>query len=130
MHARLFFLGAGLAICFLMGCGPSEPPTYEVSGTVTWNGAALSQGDITLEAVDGDAAPGAGKIVNGEFEFRVTAGKKVVRIFAERETGKADPVMHGSWREQYLPDRYNSQSKLEEEVKPGKNRFAFALTEE
>jgi len=129
MNTRWLLLGSLGLFAFVFGCN-TGPPTYEVTGTVSWNGAPLAKGDVTFEATDGAATPGAGKIVNGEFKFRVTAGKKVVRIYSERETGKADPVMHGSWREQFLPDRYNAQSILTEEVTPGgPNRFVFALTE-
>lgn len=117
-------------LTLLAGYG-SDPKLYPVSGTVTWNGAALPNGDIIFEPVDGQVAPDAGKIRNGTFSFAASAGKKRVRIHASREVpGKIDPVMKSPVREDYIPERYNSRTELEEEVTPGgKNEFVFKLRE-
>ena len=120
----------GAALVILSGCGPSGPAFYEVAGTVTWNGAPLPQGDIIFESADGTATPSAGKVVDGTYKFKATAGKKLVRIMAMRDTGKFDPTMGTMIREMYLPERYNHESKLDADVKAeGDNRFNFTLTE-
>jgi hypothetical protein len=122
--------GLCLLLALMAGCGPSGPRTYEVSGTVTWNGKPLPQGDIVFLPVDGAVAPDAGKIVDGRFTFRARAGKKRVEIHASRAEGPVDPVMKTAPRKSYIPPRYNAHSILQAEVTPGgENRYAFELTD-
>ena len=119
-------------ICLLavlaVGCGPSGPKTYPVSGTVTFNGEAVRKGHIVFSPLDRSTAPDAGEIRNGEFSLQAKAGQKRVEILADREVGKMDPVMHTIPRESYIPEKYNTQSILEREVVPdGENKFVFEL---
>lgn len=114
----------------LAGCGPSGPETFPVSGTVTWNGQPLPEGTILFAPADEKGVPDVGQIVQGQYRLRAKPGKKKVQIFAERETGKIDPVMGAVPRESYIPARYNSQTTLTAEVTAGgKNEFTFDLTE-
>jgi hypothetical protein len=102
---------------------------YEVSGTVTYNNVPLPDGKIVMEPVDGRTVPGASSIVNGAFKLKVPAGKKVVKIFAERDAG-FDPAMGTKMRFMYIPAKYNHDSTLEADVtKAGPNQFTFPLTE-
>jgi hypothetical protein len=127
MTYRPRLLRLTLAGLFLAGCGPSGPPTYEVSGTVTWNGQPLPAGDITFEPVDPSVTPDHGKIRKGQFQLRAKAGAKKVVIIATRP-GKYSSVVQSYEREAYLPARYNTHTELTAEVKPdGVNRFDFPL---
>ena len=131
MNACTRLVALCLLVLLVAGCGPSGPETYPVSGTVTWNGDPLPEGDIVFSPVDGSIAPDAGKIVDGKFEFQAQPGEKRVEIDATRESGEVDPVMHMAPREAYIPSKYNSESILKATVTAGgDNAFTFELTEE
>lgn len=118
------------ALLVLASCSEAGPKTYEVSGKVTWNGQPLPEGSINFAAADGAPIEDQGKIIAGEYRLRAKPGKKVIRILADRGTGKIDPVMSQEVREQYIPDRYNTNSILSAEVTAdGKNQFDFPLTD-
>ena len=119
-----------LAAAAALGCGPSDPKLYPVSGTVTWNGQPLADGDILFVPVDGATVPDPGKIKDGKFSFQAQAGQKKVEIRATREAGPVDPVMGAPPRVQFVPAKYNDATELTAEVKPQeKNEFTFPLVE-
>ena len=131
MKTRIYALCLCLLVLPVAGCGPSGPETYPVSGTVTWNGDPLPEGNIVFEPVDGSIAPDAGKIAAGKFAFQAQPGEKRVQIDATREVGEVDPVMHTVPREAYIPSKYNSATILTATVTAdGENDFTFELTEE
>jgi hypothetical protein len=121
---------AGLALVgLLVGCS-SEPPRYKVTGTVTLDGKSVPEGDIHFRSTDGRWGAEVGKIQDGRFELMAMAGTKRVEISASRvipggaRGGGGEPVP-----EEYIPEEYNAQSKLQAEVKaPGPNAFEFNLT--
>lgn len=117
-----------LVVAGSLGCGPSGPQRYPVSGTVTWNGQPLAEGDILFVPVDGATVPDPGKIKDGKFSFEAQAGQKKVEIRATREAGPVDPVMGAPPRVQFVPAKYNDATELTAEVKPQeKNEFIFPL---
>jgi hypothetical protein len=114
-------------LLFTAACGAPRPKAYEVTGTVTWNGELVPEGDIIFQPEEATMIEDHGKIKAGRFSFRAKAGKKRVQIYASRE-GKIDPVMKAPVREQYIPERFNTNTKLTAEVKPeGPNQFPFVL---
>jgi hypothetical protein len=112
------------------GCGkPSGPPTYEVSGSVTWEGAALPEGDIIFTAVEKSVAPDAGTIRIGAYRLRTQSGKKRVSIRASKLVAGSKGAMNEPIFDNYIPDRYNVETTLTADVTAdGPNRFDFALT--
>jgi hypothetical protein len=129
MYASRRFPGLCLAVCLLAGCGAAGPPTCDVTGTVTWNGAPLAEGDILFEPADGKGVPGAGKITAGRFRLRTTPGKKKIQVHATRDTGKIDPVMQSPVREALIPERFNARTTLTRDVTAGgDNHFVFDLS--
>ncbi|MAX39094.1 hypothetical protein [Gimesia sp.] len=128
-----------LLVCltvFLVGCGGASdaPVTYPVSGNVTLDREPLPAGDIIFRDAAGQAASAAGKIENGAYSFRATAGQKSVVITATKEIpGKTvvggapdEPPMPAV--EQYLPAEYNEQTTLKADVSDsGANEFNFEL---
>ena len=118
----------------LAGCGPSGPETYEVSGTVTFDGKPVPDGEIVFRDAEGTAGSWAGKIEDGQFRFRSTAGKKRVEIIAYREyedPALAEGAEGPTTGEMYIPDKYNTKSELSPEVPPeGPNEFDFPLEPE
>jgi hypothetical protein len=72
--------------------------------------------------VDG-RAPGTGQIKDGRAEFRSVAGRCTVEISAFRKFGNMREP------ENFLPKRFNEQSKLSAEVTSGgENAFTFTVT--
>jgi hypothetical protein len=129
MATRLGWLFAFLAMS-TAGCGPREPATYEVRGTVAWKGQPVPDGYVNFLPGDGQSVKvDAGKIEGGAFVFRSTAGPKTVEIWANREKpGQTNKVMGLREKEQYIPAKYNSQTTLKADVTPeGPNQFTFKL---
>lgn len=116
----LIAAGCLFAAC---GCGPS---TGSVSGTVAVDGQPLEKGVISFAAAEGTGQPVTADITNGRYSATMQAGKKHVQISAQISVGKrrvsdAPGVPPDDIWEERLPPRFNSESKLEFEVKPGAN---------
>ncbi len=129
-HARFCRFLAAFSICSAaLACsGRKEEPTYDVSGTVTIDGAPLATGFINFESQTPDGQPpGSAQIVKGKYATRSRAGKKKVTITSDRPTGEKDSGgfdITVNW----LPARYNAKSELKAEVAAeGPNKFDFAL---
>lgn len=116
---------AAAFFAFVPGCGGPKPA--EVSGTVTFDGKPLGDGDIIFEDPDGSVTPAAGKIVDGRYSVTVVAGPKKVRINASKPATKPDPVMGMMPIESLIPTEYNLETKLTADLKPGKQEASFDL---
>lgn len=129
MVQRVFLALVIVSLLPFAGCGTGGPVEYVVSGTVTFEGQPLPDGNIIFESADRKAQDRAEKIVNGKYQFTAPLGPKVVRILATREEGERDKVMNMVARKQYIPPQYNSTSELKAEVTsdPAKNVFDFNL---
>ena len=117
----------------ISGCGPSGPPTYPVSGTVTFNGEPIPDdhnGYITFVHEDKSIGPEAAKIVGGRYSLRTREGKHTVQIKASRFVGQMNQVMGLTPKEQYIPIMYNDETTLTADVKPiDNNEYDFPLTD-
>ena len=116
-----------------VGCTGGGPATYPATGTATFDGRPIPEGDIVFVSVDQSTPPAAGKIQQGAFRVDVPAGAKKVEIRASRmeklPEGQAGAMGETEMMVDYIPARYNSQTELTAEVKPGeKNEFSFTLT--
>jgi len=125
----VFSLFAASAV-ILAGCGPSGPTTHTVSGTVTFDGAPVAQGEIVFRDAAGQEKSYGGQISNGKYSFDSSPGAKKVEISAMREVpgewdtsnpGEKVPLM-----EQYIPEKYNAESTLTAKV-TGANTINFEL---
>lgn len=125
-----------LAVLFV-GCGGGQtgPVRYPVTGTVTFDGNPLPDGDVQFIPADGKGPTDAGKIVAGKFSLETTAGKKKVSIQATREDPKnmvpsgIDPGKMEPAREDYIPAKYNTATELTADVpKGGSSSLDFKLT--
>jgi hypothetical protein len=117
---------AGLLVLAL-GCGAGTPPTYKVTGTVTFDGQPVEDGEILFLPVEKELGPDAGRIRNGAYELRAKAGRKRVEIRAARPVpGQTNPM--GPVYADYIPQQYNARSTLAADVQPdGPNRFDYKL---
>ena len=114
-----------------IGCGPSRPPTYTVTGTVTFEGTPIEDGDILFEPLENSALRGeGGKIKAGAFTVKANPGKNKISIRASKRNPDKKGPMGEPIPEDYIPEHYNDASILSESIAPNnENRLDFALTE-
>lgn len=122
--------GAGVilvAFCLpAAGCGGD--PSVEVTGTVTFDGRPLAEGEVIFAAEDGGVTPAAAKVQGGRYALRSLPGPKKVMINASRRSPVRDSLT-GEYQEySFILPVYNLQSKLTANVRPGQsNTFDFEL---
>ncbi len=119
------------AVCALFVCGCEKGPRYyDVTGTVTLDGAPLPEGGIIFSPMDSSLGPEPGTIKDGKYSLKALEGKKRVEISASKiipgsktRGAGGEPVP-----EEYLPMRYNAMSELSADVSPkSDNKFDFDL---
>lgn len=115
--ARWFLSGLFFsALLVLSGCD-SGPKTVKVAGAVKLDDKPLDDGKITFE--EAGSVPDTLPVKNGKFEGQVKPGKKTVKIYAFKkgEKAKMDKVeLEGTDKLNYIPSRFNSQSKITADV--------------
>lgn len=119
---------AALAGLFAVAVGCSSgPKTHEVSGTVKYDGQDVADGEIIFAPENPALGPDAGRIKDGKYTAIVKEGKHKVRITATRAVpGKKGP-MGEDWIDQFVPEKYNTQTTLAAEVGSGKTRHDFDM---
>lgn len=132
---RLLVMGI---LLLAAGCGAGEQSW--VSGTCSYGGAAIDEGQIRLFPLVGTPGHGAAtRIVQGTYTFEpaagLVAGEYLVAVSATRATGHmlAGEGLPGEPDtvpeiEQYIPERYNHASALRLTLKPGENQHDLALS--
>ncbi|MBN2295894.1 MAG: carboxypeptidase regulatory-like domain-containing protein [Pirellulales bacterium] len=120
-YLALFVLPA--AACLALGCGSGAPAVATVEGTITLDGQPLSDARVIFEPVNGRRSM-AITDESGRYELNylretmgARLGKHIVRITQADGDPQREPV----------PVRYNRDSTLSAEVKPGKNVIDFPL---
>jgi hypothetical protein len=120
---------AGLltALALAAGCGPG-PGTGEVSGTVMVDGQPAPPGSsITFVPADGKSPTAGALIENGKYTTRVPVGPAKVQVRAPKTVAKpkagkqAGPGADADLVEESLPAKYNDNTTLTYDVKPGTN---------
>jgi len=125
VSAKLALLAGCLLAC---GCGDSDRPDLgRVSGRVTLDGQPLPGATVTFTPLQGGRASLDRTDANGDYELlylRDIRGAIVGRHNVSITTaGEENP-------EERLPDRYNRESELTEDVQGGSNTFNYELTSE
>lgn len=121
-----------VALCLVtIGCGGGSDK-QSVSGTVTFDGQPVPEGEIIFRPADNKGQSDAGRINDGKFSFQSTPGAKKVSITGMRDVpGKFDDSNPGSpktpVRESFIPEKYNSRTELTAEVGAGSREFQFDL---
>jgi len=120
-----------LALC-LTGCGSDGPERGIVTGKVTLNGAPLPGADVEFQPEEGSPSY-AMTDDKGRYDLMYTrdkrgamVGEHTVRIVTP--TTSTDPEGNQVMVPQQVPPKYNAGSTLTRDVKPGKNKFDFELT--
>jgi hypothetical protein len=114
-------LAALTAAALMAGCGGHR--TYKVTGTVSWKGQPVADGQINFLPVDGNVHPATAKIVNGRYEAQVSAGRMKVEIYADQDLGY-DPAMHQNVKKGIIPPEYNALSTLSLDVQTNNDNVA------
>ena len=119
----IFALVLLVPLVFAVGCGSDRPDIGYVTGAVTFNGKPLPNAEISFEP-KGKRFSFGRTDEQGRYEMKyirdekgVAVGECVVRITVD------DP----NSPRQYVPLKYNANSELRAEVKPGKNELNFDL---
>jgi predicted small lipoprotein YifL len=133
---------AVLALIDLSGCGESGPPAEpraSVRGSITWEGKPIEEGTISFVPVgDTKGSPAMATISGGQYTLNRTMGPAIgpnrVEIIGNRDTGKRIPAAPPATGEipqyeQFVPEKYNTRSRLETEIKAGDNKVDYDLTE-
>lgn len=107
-----------LLAAMISGCSDGKPSRYPLSGTITFEGAPVPEGTVMFVAVDKRSGNFRAEIVDGKYSLELPAGEKLVMVEASRFVGPENKSLGVRPRDQYLPDRYNVESKLTMEVKP------------
>ena len=120
-------LGAVALLLFIavapLGCRKSGPKRSIVSGTVTFDGTPIANGEIRFCPKDGTKGTISGApIVDGKYIAKakggVQIGNHVVKIWAyETDTTGGDADERDNGEIQYIPSQYNRDSGLTTTVK-------------
>lgn len=121
MKSQILFV---LFLSTLVGCGVGggSRSTVGIKGKVTMDGKPLDEGYILFEPKDGKGASATATILGGNYESRVEPGLKIVRINFPKVIG-TEVVYPGSpdsptreIRDEQIPAKYNSASRLEKDL--------------
>jgi len=123
----------GLALCAALAAGCDGSGLADVSGTVTVDGAPVEEGSITFVPADGQGQTAGGPIKDGKYSVRASPGRMKVSISAPKAIGKkklynTPNSPEGTIWKEGLPARYNEQTELTLDVKPGRNAKDWELT--
>ena len=121
------------------GCGKTVTNQGTVDGEVKLDGKPLEMGSILFTPIQGTkGAVTGGQIENGRYKLSGSAGVAVgwnrVEIRAMRETGRMVPrpfAQNGEMVAEMVgvvPPRFNTESTLKFEVKPGDNVADFEIS--
>lgn len=124
-----------LSCLTFMGC--KKDGLYEITGTVTFDGTPVQQGQIDFAPVSGsDGISAGGKIVDGKYAVRLLPGNMAVSISSSQKIKKENPTQEEIERgidtvvQEIIPEKYNRRSQLKQEVTEGQKVYDFDLTSE
>ncbi len=124
---------ASLILALLLtGCGSDGPERGIVTGEVTLNGEPLQGADIEFQPDEGSPSYGMTDR-KGRYDLMYTRDKRGAMIGEHTvriTTSTTDTDARGNEVAvpQRVPPKYNARSELTRQVKPGKNKFDFELT--
>lgn len=119
---RVWAGGILMVLLALAGCGGVQEA--QVSGTVKVDGEPLEKGVIRFMPPDGKTKPPRVDIIKGHYSVKIPVGTWKVSISAPKVVGKKKlyDTPNSPERDvtkETLPERYNEQTELTVDVKPG-----------
>jgi hypothetical protein len=132
MRTRLAAAFVGfLSAAVVVGCNSDN--MADVTGTVTVDGKPVEKGSIGFIPADGKSQTAGASIQNGKYSARVPIGNSKIEIRVPKVVGKKklydtpdSPVQ--DLLEEVLPEKYNKETELTFEVKPGSNEKNWDLS--
>ena len=129
MRSRRAILFCAVALA-AAGCQRGTQ-SCSVSGTVSYRGHDVEEGEIIFADASQQVATAAGTITRGTYRVKMLPGNKTVRITASKPTGR---ILTGAMgvelpqRVELIPARYNTASRLGCTVEPQREMVVdFAL---
>jgi hypothetical protein len=114
----------------LAGCGDGGSTA---GGTVTFDGQPVATGTVTFAKSNGGLVREGAVITDGSFQAVVPPGKYKVEVTASKVVGgRKQKGFDGKdeeveLREETIPPRYNAETELAQEIKPGANTVTLEL---
>ncbi|MDR1494383.1 MAG: carboxypeptidase-like regulatory domain-containing protein [Planctomycetaceae bacterium] len=141
MKKNIFALSTFLLFLSLFYYGCNNDRLLSISGNVTLDGKPLPEGIIMFLPSGTEGNSASTTITNGKYSVRVSPGKMVIRILAERpyteeeiKKLRANPMYNNDpmfqpekMKKQYLPQKYNEKSLLNEEIHGNNKSLNFNL---
>src|SRR3954468_14321556 len=106
-----------LMICVAAGCGRSGVELAPVTGRVTLDGRPLDTVDVVFQPTNGDPPSTTRTDADGHYEMLYKRGQTGARI--GEHTVRIGFTSNIVKNPPNIPGRYNQQSELRAEVKPG-----------
>lgn len=140
--AVMLSLGVGAVAWLNFGGRVDGPRRGSVKGFVTFDGAPLETGVVVMLPAGDTKGPTAGSAISdGAFSIAAASGPVVgryrVEIKALRKTGRQVKALvpvggrkERAEAEQFIPAKYNKDSEIEIEIKPGRNTISLELKSE
>jgi hypothetical protein len=116
-----------LLLAAWIGCGENKPKVAPVHGRVTLDGQALPNASIVFHGA-GNSPSGGKTDKDGNYELIYRRGIMGAAIGTNQVTILEDILI--THRPQRVPARYNQESELQRDVKPGDNLIDFELKTE
>lgn len=132
MQPKLQYTLFAATLVILIGCGESDmPDVATVTGKVSLDGQPLEGAAIKFWPVDGGRTATAVTDAAGEYSLDYNATTKGAKVGKnEVRVSKFDESL-GDDAKEIVPERYNSKSELNFEVKSGESNVAnFELKSE
>lgn len=135
MLSRISFpVIVGCCLLPLAGCGDAS--STALHGTVTFDGAPVTNGSIVFLPASGEGPKAAAAIEEGKYAIPADVGLKPgayrVEVSWHKPTGRkipsADPGIMMDETKEAIPARFNSDSTLTAELAAGDVAKDFALT--
>jgi hypothetical protein len=122
------FYALAIGFALLIGCGPT---LHSVSGTVTYDKAAVPDGDIIFRPKVGVSGPRAGKIKDGKYAVALSPGVYSVEVRASKKMplpkGVVGAMGETEMDQEYIGEKYNNNTNLSADI-TGPKVLDFDLT--
>jgi hypothetical protein len=137
-EVHVVFLGL-MVLALSIGCNKTDSTRGSLSGEVKLDGKPLEQGSIMLTPIEGTkGVVTGGEIAGGRYQLSgksaAAVGVNRVEIRAVRKSGKMVQKPFAPKGEmveesvEAVAPKYNSESTLKAQVKPGENTASFEVT--
>jgi hypothetical protein len=125
-----FIAFSAFLLVFLPGCGDAK---QIVNGTVTLDGEPVADGVVTFVKSEGELVREGAIIKDGHFQTHVLPGKYKLELNGRKIVGKRKEIGFSGAEEELeiteelFPERFNTQTELNQEIKSGAKTIKLDL---